>query len=177
MRQRETREKTIGEFTYKVTLLGAKAGRTMSVRLLKILGPTVAAFVEGTVGAKSGDGDISLAVGASEMVREVVNRLSIDDVTVIQDEFAKQTTVVLDSEHEPRLTDIFDDHFAGHYDDLISWTRFALEVNFTSFFAGSVGPRGLIGRLMTLIASNSKSPPASTGTSTASPPASTTASA
>jgi len=34
----------------------------------------------------------------------------------------------------PNLKDIFDAHFAGEYEELIGWLKFAIEVNFGSFF-------------------------------------------
>jgi len=93
------------------------------------------------------------------------------------DELAKATVVVLDAEREPQLDRIFDDHFAGRYDQMLQWFAFALEVNFRSYFLDWLSDRGLLDRVMRLIASASQSPTASTGTSTASPPAATTAQA
>jgi hypothetical protein len=173
---REVVEKVIGEHTYKVTLLGAKAGRAMSIRIVKLMGPTLSSFVEGVAGGKGG-GEQSLALGASEAVREVALRLTEADCASIMDELAKFTTVALDPAHEPRLFDIFDDHFAGHYDCMLAWVAFALEANFKSFFVGAAGARSLVQKVMTLLSSASPSPPAPTGTSTGSPPASTTAQA
>lgn len=173
---RDVCETVIGEHTYRVTLLGAKAGTAMSVTLLKLLGPTVSSFVEGVVGGKHGGAD-SLAIGAADAVREITQRLTATELAQVMAELAKHTVVVLDAEREPQLSAVFDDHFAGRYDHLLAWLKFALEVNFRSFFVGSVGAGKLIERLMNLIASASPSPPASTGTSTASPPADTTAQA
>ncbi len=164
-------ERVIGPYTYKHVLLGAKAGRLMSVRIVKLLGPTLCGFIEGTVGGKRG-GEASIALGASEAVREMVLRLHKDDIEGIQDELAKLTTVALDSEHEPRLSDIFDDHFAGHYDWMLEWTAFVLEANFKSFFAGA-GIAALVNKAMAMI-SALPSQPTSTGTSTASQPAAST---
>jgi hypothetical protein len=181
---RDVREIVIGEHTYRLTLLGAKAGIAMSVRLLRMMGPTLASFVEGTWQAK-GDGAASLVVGAAEAVREIAARLTAEQCAHEMAELAKLTVVVLDAEHEPRLSDVFDDHFSGHYDHLLGWLRFALEENFQSFFGGAgqpsqpgranSSPMAALMALITQLASASPSPPASTGTSTASPPVASTA--
>lgn len=172
---RDVLEHEIGGLTYKVTLLGSKRGLAMSVRIVKILGPTLSSFVDGVSGGK-GDGIESLALGGSDALREICARLQPDELASIAEELAKLTTVVIDDKREPRLIDIYDDHFAGHYDALMKWLAFALEVNFRSFFAGTAGVRALAVRLMALIESQSK-PQTSTGTSTESPPADTTAQA
>lgn len=170
---RDVCETVIGEHTYRVTLLGAKAGMAMSVTLLKILGPALSTFVEGVVVGKHG-GEASLALGAADAVREITARMNAAELQSLMLELAKHTVVVLDQEREPQLSSIFDEHFSGRYDHLLAWFKFSLEVNFGSFFVGSVSGARLIERLTTLIASASPSPPASTGTSTASPPADTT---
>lgn len=170
---REVVEKVIGGLAYKVTLLGSKAGRAMSVRILKLLGPTLAGFVEGTIGKRDGAG--AIALGASEAMREIALRLNEPELASIMDELAKFTTVAIDDKREPRLSDIFDDHFAGHYDWMMSWAAFAFEVNFRSFFAGA-GIAALAAKLMSLVEAL-PSPPASTGTSTVSRPAGDTAQA
>lgn len=170
---RETREKRIGPYTYKVTHLDASAGTRMGVRLLKMLGPTAAGFLEGAAGAKT-DGEGSLAVGAAQALREIAALAQPDEYMAFMKELAHCTVVVLDSEHQPRLDDIFDDHFAGHYDWLREWFRFALEVNFSSFFGGAGKLAGVLSQLQALIASTSKSQATSTGPSTESPQAGTT---
>ena len=172
---RDTVERQLGEHVYKVTLLGAKAGRAMSVRLLKLLGPALSSFLEGLAVGK--DGEQALALGAAEAMRALVKQLTAEDCASIMDELAKATVVVLDAEREPQLDRIFDDHFAGRYDQMLQWFAFALEVNFRSYFLDWLSDRGLLDRVMRLIASASQSPTASTGTSTASPPAATTAQA
>lgn len=170
---REVVEREIGGHVYKVTLLGAKAGRTMIVRLLKLLGPTLAGFVENTVTGK-GDGIESIALGIAEAFRQLAEKIHADDIGAISDELAKFTSVVIDHERQPQLDRVFDDHFAGKYDCMLQWLAFALEANFSSFFGGSAGAKTLLGRVMTAIASMSTSRPASTGTSTESQPANTT---
>lgn len=178
MVQRTVKEKVIAGTRYKVTLLGAKQGRGMLVRLVKLLGPATAAFVEGTLHAKGGL-TASVATGAADAIREITTRITEAEFASLSDELAKYTAVCIDNEHEPQLDRIFEEHFVGRYDVLLQWFAFSLEANFSSFLGGygSADSKTLAQRLQTLIASLSISPTESTGTSTESPPASTTAQA
>lgn len=173
---RDVLEKEIAGHRYQVTLLDAKAATRMGVRLLKLMGPTTAGFIEGTAGGRGG-AEQSIALGLSDAIREITTRLTGDELVSIMEELAKLTVVALDAEHHPRLSDIFDDHFCGRYDVMMAWLKFSLEVNFRSFFGGSVGAASLAKRVWTLIESRLQSPKESTGTSTGSPPVDTTAQA
>jgi hypothetical protein len=162
---RPVRDKTIGGIRYQVTLLGAKAGRSMLVRLTKLLGPAMASFLDGMLHAK-GDLTTSLAIGAGDAIREVTQRLTAADLEAISDELARFTVVVIDEQRQPQLDKIFDDHFAGKYNDMAAWLAFALEANFSSFFDDARSDsRPLAQRLQTWIALLSPSPNTSTGTS------------
>jgi hypothetical protein len=175
---REVREAVIGPYTYKVTLLGAKQGERMALQLAKLLAPTTAAFVDGLLSRP--DGLSSIAVGVTTAVRQLVALVQPDELEQMQLALGKFTTVQLDAQHEPQLTPaLFDEHFSGHYDWLMAWFAFALEANFTTFFAGTVDANPLLGRLMNLVSSLSPPPPstAPTGASTESPPVATTAQA
>lgn len=171
----EFRERRIGEYTYRVTQLGAKAGRVMMVRLFKLAGPGVGSFVGGVGrGGTSGDLEVAMALGFGDAVHDLAARISSDEVAAITDQFALQTVLVTSPEVELRLSDIFDDHFAGRYDEMLLWLRFCLEVNFTSFFrdkgGAAKGPLANLWRVLSALQSRT----ASTGTSTESPPASAT---
>jgi hypothetical protein len=172
---RPVKERVICGQTYRVTLLGALQGRTMLVRLIKTVGPALAAFIEGLLNAKGGLTE-SLALGSADAIRDLALKLSDKDLADISDQLAHFTTViVIPNDTEPQLDKILDEHFAGRYDAYTQWLGFALEANFSSFFgASSSGGRDLLSRLKALIASASTSPTASTGTSTASPQASAT---
>lgn len=175
----ETRDRTISGTAYRLTQLGALEGRTMLVRLVKLLGPGVGSFVggagRGALNPASG-ADSVLAMGAGEAIHELCARLDATELGQIMDVFAANTTVVISREQEPRLSDVFDAHFAGRYDAMLQWLRWCLEVNFASFFGGAAGNGAKGGPLANLLRALSalQSPPASTGTSTASPAASAT---
>lgn len=97
---------TIKEFTYTVEPLGAKLGGIVGLRLGKVL---------------SGGLDL--------------DKLSSDDFSFICDTFAKVTTVSGGSygTNAPVLANVFDDHFAAKYLDMVLWLKFCLETNFQSF--------------------------------------------
>lgn len=164
----ETKEKRIGATTYRITQLPAKRGRAMLVRFVRLVGPGAGAFVGGLGRGKSGfDGAIGL--GIADAMHDLCTRINEDDLAALCDEFATYTTVVQSRDVERRLADVFDDHFAGRYDEMISWFRACCEVNFASFFGGSSGTAPLA-KLMELL-SKWQPQTASTGMSTASPPA------
>jgi hypothetical protein len=165
----EARDRRIGEHTYRVTQFGAKQGRGLLVRLLKLAGPSLGATLSSLAQGKHTEVEAALAAGLSQGIFELAERLNEAEVGAVLDDFAKQTVVVM-GDREPRLSDMFDAHFAGRYDEMLLWARFCLEVNYASFFGGSSGGPGLFGRIQNAL-SASPSPNASTGTSTASPQA------
>ena len=165
----EAKERRIGATTYRITQLPAKRGRAMLVRFIKLFGPGAGAFVGGLGRGRSGlDG--AVGVGIADAMHDLCTRLSEDDLAVICDEFATYTVVVQSRDVERRLADVFDDHFAAKYDEMLQWLRASCEVNFSSFFGGATLGAGLP-RLLEFL-SRWQPQPASTGTSTESPRAS-----
>src|SRR5882762_6056011 len=57
----------------------------------------------------------------------------VEDFNFFCDTFSPVTYVQL-GDKEPRLDSIFDAHFAGEYEALVTWVRFCLKANFPSFF-------------------------------------------
>lgn len=165
----EAKERRIGAHNYRITQLPAKRGRAMLVRFVRLFGPGAGAFVGGLGRARTGfDGAVGIGIG--DAVHDLCTRLSEEDLAAICDAFAEFTVVIISREVERRLSDIFDDHFAGRYDEMLAWLRACCEVNFASFFAGtSLG--NALPRLLELV-SKYQPPQASTGTSTESPRAS-----
>lgn len=162
----EVRERRIGSHTYRVTQFGAKQGRALFVRILKLAGPSLSAALSSIAQGKPGAFEAVIAVGLSQGFYEFAARITEDEVGSVLDDCAKHTVVVI-GEKEPRLSDIFDQHFAGRYDEMLSWAAFVLECNYGSFFVGSNGA-GLLSRFRAVL-SASPSPSTSTGTSNASP--------
>ncbi len=166
-----TRERKIGAHTYRVSQLGAKAGRSMLLRLIKMVGAGAAAGISGLGYGAAASVEELIARGSGDAIGELLKRLEETEVNAILDELAKHTEVIVDDKHAPVLFEIFDMHFAGAYDEMIAWARFALEVNFASFFAGSSGFGSAIKNLLAKAKSLSTSPSTSTGTSGGSPAA------
>jgi len=169
----EAKEKRIGGVTYRVTQLPAKRGRSMLVRFVRLVGPGAGSFVGGLGRSKDQTFDGGLALGIADGLHDLCLRLNDDDLSAICDEFATYTIVVKSRDVELRLSDVYDDHFAGRYDEMFAWLRYCCEVNFASFFAVSSSASGLLGRLTKLL-SVLQPLPTSTGISTGSPAASTT---
>lgn len=165
----EVKEKRIGATTYRVTQLPTKPGRAMLVRYIRLAGPGAGAFVGGLSSSKAGTFDGSVGSGLAEAIHDFCTRINDAELDAICDEFARYTIVVKSRDVELRLSDVFDDHFAGRYDELLAWLRFCSEVNFASFFAvSSSGKPGLLNRAMAMV-SAWQSQPGLTGTSTESP--------
>jgi hypothetical protein len=162
----ESKERRIGATTFRITQLPAKRGRAMLVRFVRLLGPGAGAFVGGLGRGKAPSLDFAAIVGVGDAVHDICLRLSDEELGAICDEFATHTVVVQSREIELPLTKVFDDQFAGKYDEMLEWLKACCEVNFSSFFAGSsVG--GPLAKLM-LILSKLQPLTTSTGTSTAS---------
>lgn len=166
----EAKERRIGATVYRITQLPAKRGRAMLVRFVRLFGPGAGAFVGGLGRSKAAVLDGALGLGIADAMLDLCTRLSEDDLAVICDQFAEFTVVIVSRDVERRLSDVFDDHFAGKYDEMLSWLKACCEVNFASFFAGSSLGAGLP-KLMDLL-SRWQPQPQSTGTSTESPRAS-----
>lgn len=169
----ESKERRIGGTLYRVTQLPAKRGRALLVRYVRLFGPGAGSFVGGLGRTPNGAFDAALTQGIAMGLHDFCERLTDAELAHVCDEFAAFTVVVESREIERRLSDIFDDHFAGKYDDMLAWIRFASEVNFASFFVGSA-KGGMLQRLIQMLSAWTP-PAASTGTSTASPPAPTIA--
>lgn len=163
----EAKERRIGAHVYRITQLPAKRGRAMLVRFIRLVGPGAGALVGG-LGRGKGTFDAALGLGIADGLHDLCTRLNEEDLSVISDEFATYTVVIKSRDVEQQLSKIFDDHFAGAYDEMFAWLRACCEVNFASFFGGvNVGAR--FADLMQMLSRYQSQTP-STGTSTVSPP-------
>jgi len=150
-------EKQIGETTYRVTMLGAKAGRNLLVRLFKIAGPVLGELLEGLEGTKDPKkgaelGGLGFSLGdlgmdaVARALEELASRISEQEFAYLCDTLADRTEVVLEGgERVLRLSQVFDLHFAGKYRELFGWLAFALTVNYRDFFGDSTGGALLAG--------------------------------
>lgn len=175
----ETRR--IGPYEYKVTQMGAIKGRAVSLRLIKCFLPFFTEVMQGEpvkgkskkkIVEEAKEGKIDLK--NLEWLGSALSKLELneDDLTYLCDAFSPLTFVMLPDGRNPRLDHIFDEHFAGHYVDLVKWLIFCVQVNFADFTdaalsAGSAAPNN---EPTPMGAQSSKSPfpTASTGSSGAS---------
>lgn len=119
----ETRERQIGEVTFRVTQFGARQGLSVLTRLMRLLGP-------GLQAAASGDDGQAIA--------SLLGSIEPGELVSLADDFASKTSLkrVAQTAAGPKLVDCgslatqFDDVFADRYDDLIEFLVFAIVVNF-----------------------------------------------
>lgn len=120
---REAQTKTLGQTQYRVRPLGAKQGCRVITRLSKLLG---SAF-------KSGAKDQNAMLGAA------LESLGEEDLDFFCRQFETHTQISVDGSKWPTLSDVFDVHFSQNYGELLLWLKFCLEVNFSGFFAETLG--------------------------------------
>jgi len=129
---RTNKTKLIGSHTYEVTQLGAIEGRKVFARLAQVMGGMVGALA---VGGKPNPVDAFKSF-AEAMTPEIMDYFC--------DTFTKVTQVHKDGNKVLYLKDIFDDHFADNYGEMVEWLTFCLEVNFASFLGGAGGLGALL---------------------------------
>jgi len=120
---RDSEVRNINGLDYKVVQLGAKQGRKVLIRLMKVGGAGLAGLT----------GEQGLA-GVVAGLAAAVQNLSEEDFEYFCDTLSPVTEVTLADGKRPQLNNAFDDHFAGDYGTMALWLAFALEVNFSSFF-------------------------------------------
>ncbi len=166
----KSQEREIGGRTYRVTQLSPDVGIPFLTSLMQLVGPSLGGFLAGM--ADKDTFDASMLRGASEALYEVARRVTPAEMKRIVDTLAPTTTLVWQEpgEAEPREQNLAHamkaGHFAGEYQHLFAWIRFALEVNYASFFDGAGGLPALIKRAAVILPYLSPSPKASTGSST-----------
>src|SRR5271166_4856208 len=125
---RESRQHTIGDFTYTIQQLGAKEGRIVLARVLRV--------VAGAASAAQATDDPLEAAGAG--IAKLVEGLSDAEITYLCDAFSRTTMFGRTGTTDGlRLSDgvNFDEHFAGQYGAMMKWLWAALETNYASFLS------------------------------------------
>jgi hypothetical protein len=102
-------------------MLGAKQGKTVLVRLIRIIGPAIEA-------------------AGNEQIGTLMSALTDAEIDFLCDTFAKTTRVCGTNANgqsvELALDGIFDDHFAGKYDTMLKWLWACLNTNYAAFIEG-----------------------------------------
>ena len=148
----ETKEKTIGDYTYRVSQLPASKARKLLMRLFKVAGPSLGKVLESL---ESKDGKIELQGGPDVDLAKISDALALLATNVFEEDFEYVVETLLrdnrieympDGKFIPLNMELADLHFAGKIDQLFKLIGFALEVNFSSFFAGSGGIASVLKR-------------------------------
>lgn len=113
---REVREHVIDGFTYKVEKLGAKVGKRVLARMIRIVGP---------------------AIEAENTLEKLCSSLTDEHLDFLCDTLAAATR--FSPEDNPKnvewlLKDQFDDHFSGRYGAMMKWLKASVETNYVNFF-------------------------------------------
>lgn len=116
---RKEKETTINGTKFKVTQLGFADGMELLTTLGRISGPTLAKYQKGT-------NDVAI-------FGDIVSRLSATDVLYVTEKLAKTTLIEREPGKWPMLEPEVD--LAGNYGLALLWLKFALEVNYSDFFA------------------------------------------
>lgn len=120
-----TENKVIGDSTYRARQLPAGEGRRAFARLVRFLGPALA-------GLTSGEKDKGANLGAT--LAGLASALTPEDVDYFCDTFGAVNDVK-NGDDWPRVSAVFDIHFAGKYGEMMKWIAWNIELNFGSFFA------------------------------------------
>lgn len=138
----KTASKTIGNHTYTVRQLGASEGRKMLVRLVKILGPVLATLLSSAPDKSKAPPKLGWSLGSTKVedlgkaLEVLATRAQEADLEYLCSTLGMATTVGLGGGKEIPLTlEAQELHFAGAYGDMFKWLAFALEHNYSDFFA------------------------------------------
>jgi len=125
MREPESRD--IEGVTYVVTPLPSSKGIALTLRLGRILGPTLA---EVTSLAGASEADVKgrgLAI-IGRAAEGLLARATETELRAVWEPLAENTRVDIGGKR-PTLLSVFEVHFAGRLDLFARWLAFALEVN------------------------------------------------
>ena len=126
MREPESTE--IDGVTYVVRPLPASKGIDLTLRLGRILGPTLAEVTKLSgqpAGEVKGKGLDIIGRAAAELFE----RATADQLKAVWLPLAEVTHLELEGGKKPKLSDVFEVHFCGRLDLFVRWLTFALEVN------------------------------------------------
>lgn len=113
---RKTERVTINGREYVIHQVGARVGTTLLVKMKSVL-----------VGGRLED-----------LLKNIDEKLVLD----LCDAFAKTTEAVVGPNQQVLLSDKWDDHFAGNYEELLEWLGVCMKVNFETFFHALPGLLG-----------------------------------
>lgn len=134
----------IDGFIYEVHQLPATKGEEIGAELVSMVAPMIGALAgegKGSIKIES-VGDLDLrALGLKAAADVFASQLSSPRLREIRKLMAEHTEIYGEGfgDAGAPLERNYDEHFAGRYDAMLEWFMFALEVNFSGFFAGLWG--------------------------------------
>jgi hypothetical protein len=134
----QTKDRIIGDNTYRVTQLPTGEGRRILVKLVKVIGPAISVMVE-----ELGDGKDAPTILDSEMssvgeaIRLFLDRVEQTDLDDLVTTFGRFTVVLIGDKVLPLSLEMQELHFSGKYLEMFKWLAFCLEWNYSDFFASS----------------------------------------
>lgn len=148
----ETRQKIIGDTTFRLTLFGAKQGQKVLLRVSKIIAPGLAALAGSALlqafktGSLSSIAELDVDIGGA--VRQVFDVASDQDLDYLNDAFSAKTEILITARSNAGEQQIpialsegkkFEEVFSLRYQDWIAWLTWCLSENYADFF-GFKGP-------------------------------------
>lgn len=131
--------RTLGANEYEVVQLGAVKGRETLRRLGKLSIPALTAVIGVWKPGTGIDGNEAALLRA---LMHILNTLDESDLKYFCDTFGPNSTVTVEGGKKPRVSDVFDLHFAGNYMEMALWLAFCIEVNFVGSFLGGTSLLG-----------------------------------
>ena len=127
--------KNINGKNYQITLLPAREGLTLGIKLTKLVGVSLGtAFDSG--GFSDSDDNYKMDNMGRDIAIALVDGLDRVDVVDVVVQIVRNLTV------DGRAVD-FDEHFRGNYGELIAVVQWALQENFGDFLTGFLKAKGI----------------------------------
>ncbi len=174
----QSKERVIDDKKYCITQLGWREGKTVLMRLFKILAPSVGSLVKGLNNVPGKDSLLDANISfdnVSDALNSLSSYLNDEDMTYFIETFAKKTMVTMPGGAIIKLGNQFqvdegsmEAVFGGDYQALMRWLMFAIEVNYANFFTGAGGLNAFAQAMQKVAGSQSQN--TSTGISTESQP-------
>lgn len=127
-----TEEKVIGDRTYSITKLPAMKAHALSAKLIRMIGPPLAALLGSSNGASLGGMDVSVLGPAASMLFAQLTEVEFEKLT-------KELLATCMLNGQPLLGGAFDLTMQGRVDEIYTLMLFSIEVNFGNFFGGRLG--------------------------------------
>lgn len=129
MSQTDPHTTTIGDREYTVYRLPPKVAWDHTLKLGKVLGPSLGHVLEAFAKGPDGEVDIAAVIGS------LMDRIDIEHSKQLRDEFAKRTTVAPGG----KLNEVYAAVFGDNPTHQFKWFAFAMKVQFSDFLSEWAG--------------------------------------